>query len=79
MSEELNTDLIEESDINCTVADHFDAVKRTSLKNLRTLGKFRHSLLNCQFCTEFGYCELLEGFNLQIDSLIAEITEEWGW
>lgn len=79
MSEELNTDLIEESDINCIVADHFEAVKRTGEKYLQTLRKFRHRLSYCCFCTEFSDCELFLIFSLQTDLLIAEITEEWGW
>jgi hypothetical protein len=79
MSEEMSSYPIEESEIICPVAMHFEAVMRSNEESLRALRRFRHSLMNCHVCYEFRNCEILEGFNLQIDSMIAEILEEWGW
>ena len=45
----------------------------------RALQSLREALLNCGICPHFYQCELQEDFNLQIDMVIADINEEWGW
>jgi hypothetical protein len=44
---------------------------------LRALRRLRRSLLACQECPSLEGCTLRSEFNLTIDSLVAEINEEW--
>jgi hypothetical protein len=44
---------------------------------LRALRRLRKSLLACQECPSLEGCPVRSEFNLTIDSLVAEINEEW--
>jgi hypothetical protein len=41
--------------------------------------RLRRSLLNCSACPVYDQCEFLEQFNQQVDAVISELTETWGW
>ena len=64
---------------HCLVTQQANNVLRSSKETQRALRRLRHSLLNCEICPAFEDCELREQFNLQVDLVIAEINEEWGW
>jgi hypothetical protein len=64
---------------HCFIQQEANDVLKTSRVTLRALRRLRQSLLNCEICPEIEQCELRENFNAQIDLVIAEINEEWGW
>ena len=64
---------------NCLVTQLANHVLRSSKETQRALRRLRQSLLNCEICPAFEDCELREQFNLQVDLVIAEINDEWGW
>ena len=64
---------------HCLVTQQANYVLRSSKETQRALRRLRQSLLNCEICPAFEECELREQFNLQVDLVIAEINEEWGW
>ncbi len=64
---------------HCLVTQQANYVLRSSKETQRALRRLRQSLLNCDICPAFEECELREQFNLQVDLVIAEINEEWGW
>jgi hypothetical protein len=63
----------------CLVKQQANNVLRTSKETQRALRRLRQSLLNCELCSAFVHCEMREHFNLQVDTVIAQINEEWGW
>jgi hypothetical protein len=63
----------------CRVSQQTNQVLRSSNETLHALRRLRQCLLNCDICPALEQCELREHFNLQIDLVIAEINEEWGW
>jgi hypothetical protein len=63
----------------CLIFQDANNVLRTSKDTLRALRSLRQSLLNCEICPAIKQCELRENFNVQVDLVIAEINEEWGW
>lgn len=64
---------------HCTVTQKANTVLRSGKETQRALRRLRQSLMNCDVCPAFEQCELREQFNLQVDQVIAEINEEWGW
>ena len=64
---------------HCLVTQQANNVLRSGKETQRALRRLRQSLLNCEICPAFEECELREQFNLQVDQVIAEINEEWGW
>ncbi len=64
---------------HCIVTQQANYVLRSSKETQRALHRLRQSLLDCEICPAFEECELREQFNLQVDLVIAEINEEWGW
>lgn len=64
---------------HCLVTQQASNVLRSSKETQRALRHLRQSLLNCEICPVFEECEMREQFNLQVDLVIAEINEEWGW
>ena len=64
---------------HCLITQQTYNVMRSSKETQRALRRLRQSLLNCEICPAFEECELREQFNLQVDLVIAEINEEWGW
>ncbi len=64
---------------HCLVTQQANNVLRSSKETQRALRRLRQSLLNCEICPAFEECELREQFNLQVDLVMAEINEEWGW
>lgn len=64
---------------NCLVPQQANYVLKASKETQGALRRLRQSLLNCEMCTAFEECELREQFNLQVDLVIAETNEEWGW
>jgi hypothetical protein len=64
---------------HCLVTQQANNVLRSSNEIQRALRRLRQSLLNCEICPAFEECELREQFNLQVDMVIAEVNEEWGW
>ncbi len=64
---------------NCPVAVRAGIVLETSEETIKALQSLRQSLLNCEFCPAFEKCELREQFNNQVNQVISEINEEWGW
>ena len=79
MIEEINKNPLDESSINCPVILQFDVLLRSIEESLRALRRFQRNMMNCRICPEIINCELLEEMNLQIDEVIAEIVEKWGW
>ena len=63
----------------CLIYQEANNVLRTSTETVRALRRLRQSLMNCDICPVIEQCELREDFNLQVDQVIAEINEEWGW
>ena len=64
---------------NCPVIQQTNKVLRSSKDTKRGLQFLRNSLMNCDACKEYEICELRERLNSQVDNVIAEIIEEWGW
>lgn len=64
---------------HCPVARQANNVVRSSKETLRAIRRLRRSLLECQRCPAFVDCELREQFNQEVDVVIAEILDEWGW
>lgn len=64
---------------HCLVIQQTKKVLRSGEETKRALRHLRQSLLNCETCTLYEKCELRERFNSQVDIVIAEINEEWGW
>jgi len=64
---------------HCLVTQQANNVLRSSKETQRALRSLRQSLLNCETCSAYEECELREEFNLQVDIVIAEINDEWGW
>ena len=63
----------------CPVAEQADNALKSSVEARQAIRRFRQTLLNCDMCPLFSRCDLREEFNVQIDLVIAEILEEWGW
>lgn len=63
----------------CPVAEHANNALKSSKETRQAIRLLRHTLLNCDMCPLLSRCELREEFNVQIDLVIAEILEEWGW
>ena len=61
----------------CPVLPDTQRVARSGEELLRALRRLRRALLACQECSSLDGCALRTEFNLTIDSLIAEINEEW--
>ena len=64
---------------HCIIQQDSNDVLITSKVVQRALRRLRQSLLNCEICPEIHQCELRESFNGQVNLVIAEINEEWGW
>ena len=64
---------------HCLLTQQTNKVLRSGKETQRALRHLRHRLLNCETCSVYGECELREEFNLQVDIVIAEINDEWGW
>ncbi len=64
---------------HCLVTQQTNKVLRSGKETQRALRHLRQSLLNCETCSIYEECELREQFNLQVDIVIADINEEWGW
>lgn len=64
---------------HCLLTQHTNKVLRSGKETQQALRHLRQSLLNCETCSAYEECELREEFNLQVDIVIAEINEEWGW
>ena len=79
MNDELDSNPMEVSNPNCPFIMQFEVLLRSIEESLRILRRFQRNMMNCRICPELIYCELIEEMNLQIDTLIAEILEEWGW
>jgi hypothetical protein len=65
--------------LHCPVKQYANNVTRSGKETLRGLRLLRKSLMNCEICSAFGQCQLREHFNMQVDQVIAQIVEEWGW
>jgi hypothetical protein len=63
----------------CPINEQANIALKSSKETRQAIRRLRESLLNCGVCPHFHKCELQEEFNLQIDLVIAEINEEWGW
>lgn len=63
----------------CPVEKHANAVLRSGRETIRAMRRLRRSLLNCSACPVYDQCEFLEQFNQQVDAVISELTETWGW
>jgi len=63
----------------CPVEKHANAVLRAGRESLRAMRRLRRSLLNCMACPVYDQCEFLEQFNQQVDAVISELAETWGW
>lgn len=64
---------------HCPIKEQANIALKSSNEARHALRRFRESLLSCDVCPHFHECELQEEFNLQIDLVVAEINEEWGW
>ena len=64
---------------HCPINEQANIALKSSNETRQAIRILRESLLNCSVCPHFHQCELQEEFNLQIDLVIAEINEEWGW
>ena len=64
---------------HCPVREQATVAMKSSKETRRALRRLRETLLNCGICPAVNQCEFQEEFNLQIDMVIAEINEEWGW
>lgn len=63
----------------CPVAIQAKEVLRSSEQTAHALRLLRRTFMECEHCPEFGFCELREEFNRQVDIAVAELLEEWGW
>jgi hypothetical protein len=63
----------------CPVAIQAKEVLRSSEQTAKAMRLLRRTFMECEHCPEFGFCELREEFNRQVDIAIAELLEEWGW
>lgn len=63
----------------CPVAEQADIALKSSVETRQAIRHLRQTLLNCDMCPLLSRCDLREEFNVQIDLVIAEILEEWGW
>jgi len=80
--DQLESDSDEEDRIqmqHCPVREQAKVALKSSKETQRAIRQLRETLLNCDFCPAENQCEFKEDFNLQIDMVIAEINEEWGW
>lgn len=64
---------------DCPVKDQAKIALKSGKETKRALRSLRESLLRCDICPQYPQCEFQEEFNLQIDLVIADINEEWGW
>ena len=64
---------------HCPVKEQADLTLKSSRETHQAIHKLREYMLNCGVCPHFHQCELQEDIALQIDLVIAEINEEWGW
>lgn len=64
---------------DCPVMEQAIIALKSSEETRKAIRILRETLLDCSTCPEFFRCEMQEEFNLQIDQVIAEINEEWGW
>jgi hypothetical protein len=64
---------------DCPVMEQANIALKSSEETRQDIRLLREALLDCSSCPEFSRCELQEKFSLQIDLVIAEINEEWGW
>lgn len=64
---------------HCPVIQHANDVLSSGKETQRALRQLRQSLINCENCPAFGHCEMREHFNMQVDQVVAQILEEWGW
>ena len=80
--DQLESDSDEEDSItmqHCPVREQVIVALKSSKETRRAIRRLRETMLNCEFCPSVNQCEFQEEFNLQIDMVIAEINEEWGW
>ncbi|MFC1922776.1 hypothetical protein ACFLY4_05750 [Chloroflexota bacterium] len=64
---------------HCPITNLTNNVLRASKETQRALRQLRQSLMDCHVCTAYENCELREHLNMQVDQVISEINEEWGW
>jgi hypothetical protein len=76
-SDSNNEDLIKMQ--HCPVRGQAKVALKSSRETQHAIRELRETLLNCGFCPVVNQCEFQEEFNLQIDMVIEEINEEWGW
>lgn len=79
MNEKLDNNPMEASYPNCPVIVQFEVLLRSIEESLHALRRYQRNIVNCRICPELVHCELIEEMNLQIDAVMAEIVEEWGW
>ena len=64
--------------IDCPVKKEAERTIELSENYLRSLRRLRRSLRKCRNCPGRQGCQLLEGWNRQIEQAITEVHEEWG-
>jgi hypothetical protein len=63
----------------CPVVFHAKTVLRSGEETLHAMRQFRRSLMECENCPAIRDCKLREKLNNEVDIVIAEIIDEWGW
>ena len=64
---------------HCPIVLQARTVLQSSEETLQAMREFRRSLMECENCPAFSDCKLREQLNNQVDIVIAEIIDEWGW
>lgn len=64
---------------HCPVVLHAQTVLRSGEETIRAMRRFRSSLMECENCPAISNCTLREKLNNEVDIVIAEIIDEWGW
>lgn len=61
----------------CRVLRDASHAHRSTENALGALRRLRRGMTRCMSCPEMGQCQYRADFNAVIDTLIAEINEEW--
>ena len=67
-----------EPEYRCELKREYEYFERQSAGLIRSMKRLRRKMLGCERCEIMDRCEFRAAFNCAIDSVIEEISLEWG-
>lgn len=63
--------------MNCPIKLEISEAEESGKKFVKAMRRLRRAIVLCDKCQAVDGCEIRKQFNLTVDSVIAEVNEEW--